>query len=67
MHPRTKSSLLWGVVAALAFLVLAQAYELLAAPGIGLRAKLAVAVVVAGVAAVASYVAEEWLTRSERT
>ena len=28
MHPRVKASLLWGVVGALAFLVLLQGYEL---------------------------------------
>lgn len=66
MNSHTKASLLWGVIAALSFLVLAQGYELLAAPGIGLFSKLAVAVVVAGVAAGVSY-AFEGLLRSERT
>ncbi|WP_254536731.1 hypothetical protein [Halomarina litorea] len=28
MNPRTKSSLLWGLVSALSFLVLAQGYQL---------------------------------------
>ncbi len=67
MRPQTKSSLLWGAIGALAFLVLAQGYELLAAPGIGLLAKLAVAVVVGIVATGVSYVFEGWLGRSERS
>ena len=67
MNSRTKASLLWGVIGALSFLVLAQGYELLAAPGISLLSKLAVAVVVAAVASGASYVFEGWLGRSERT
>ena len=67
MNPHTKASLLWSIVAVLAFLVLVQGYELLAAPGISTLVKLAVAVVVAGVAAVASYALAGWLGRSERT
>jgi len=46
MDLRTKSSLLWGVVAALAFLVLLQGYELLADLRVTLGAKAGVTVVV---------------------
>jgi F0F1-type ATP synthase membrane subunit a len=67
VHPRTKSSLLWGAVGALVFLVLTQGYELLAAPGISLLVKLGLAVVVWVVVAVASYAFEGWLARSERS
>ena len=67
MHPRTQSGLLWGTIAALAFLVLTQGYELLAAPGIGLLVKLGIAVVVGVVAVGVSYVVEAWLERSERS
>lgn len=67
MRPRARSSLLWGAVSALVFLVLAQGYELLFAPGIGLFVKFAIAVVVFVVAAGANYVVGEWLTRSERS
>ena len=67
MRPRTKASLLWGAVGALSFLVLVQGYELLAAPGISLLVKLAIAAVVGVVASGASYVFEGWLMRSERS
>lgn len=67
MRPRTKSSLLWGAIAALVFLVLAQGYELLAAPGISLLVKLGIAIGVGAVASGATYVFEGWLIRSERS
>ncbi|GAA0458667.1 hypothetical protein MUK72_02880 [Halococcus dombrowskii] len=67
MRPRTKTSLLWGAVGALAFLVLAQGYELIAAPGISLLVKLAIAAIVWIVASVASYLFEDRLARSERS
>ncbi|EMA53084.1 hypothetical protein [Halococcus thailandensis] len=67
MRPRTKASLLWGAVGALAFLVLAQGYELVAAPGISLLVKLAIAAIVWIVASGASYLFEGWLARSERS
>ncbi|WP_232343138.1 hypothetical protein [Halosimplex litoreum] len=50
LAPATKSSLLWGLVGGLAFLVLAQGYELLGDLGVGFGPKVAVALVV-GVAA----------------
>jgi polyferredoxin len=67
VRPRAKASLLWGAVGALAFLVLAQGYELLFAPGISLLVKLGIAAVVWVVAGAASYLLEGWLARSERS
>jgi hypothetical protein len=61
MEPRLKASLLWGLVGALAFLVLVQGYELLDGPGVSFLVKLAVATGVFGGATAASYVAEGWL------
>ncbi|ELZ28837.1 hypothetical protein C475_04346 [Halosimplex carlsbadense 2-9-1] len=55
LAPATKSSLLWGLVGGLAFLVLAQGYELLGNLGVGFGAKVAVALVVAVGAAVATH------------
>ncbi|QLH79911.1 hypothetical protein HZS55_03425 [Halosimplex rubrum] len=56
--------MLWGVVGGLAFLVLAQGYELLGDLGVGFGAKVAVAMVVAGLAAVATYLARGRLPAS---
>ncbi|MFY4811501.1 hypothetical protein [Haloarcula argentinensis] len=55
MDPRTKASLLWGVVGGLAFLVLIQGYELLAGAPVSIPAKAGVAVVVGVGATLASY------------
>ncbi|PSP86029.1 hypothetical protein BRC96_00370 [Halobacteriales archaeon QS_6_64_34] len=65
MDPRTKSSLLWGVVGALAFLVLLQGYELLAGQRVTLGAKAGVAVVVAVAGTLLTYVARDHLPGSE--
>ncbi|WP_324664810.1 hypothetical protein [Haloarcula sediminis] len=46
MHPRTRSSLLWGVVGALTFLVLLQGYELLAGQRVTVAAKAGVGLAV---------------------
>jgi Cu/Ag efflux pump CusA len=53
--PRTTSSLLWGLVGALAFLVLVQGYDLVAGLSVGFVARFAVAVLVGVVAAALSY------------
>ncbi|MFC7047097.1 hypothetical protein ACFQH6_18380 [Halobacteriaceae archaeon GCM10025711] len=66
MRPRVKSSLLWGLVGALSFLVLAQGYRLVTDRGVGLPALLVVAVVVAVAATAASYLADGWATRKRR-
>ena len=55
MDPRTKGSLLWGVVGSLAFLVLIQGYELLAGTPVSISAKAGVAVAVGAGATLASY------------
>ncbi|MBX0322376.1 hypothetical protein EGH21_04950 [Halomicroarcula sp. F13] len=65
MDPKTKSSLLWGVVAALAFLVLVQGYELLFGAGVTVPAKAAVAVVVAAAATALTYAADGRLPGNE--
>jgi hypothetical protein len=55
VNPRTRGALLWGLVGALAFLVLAQGYGLVTADRITLPAMAGVALVVGGVAAGATY------------
>ncbi|MHC3379159.1 hypothetical protein [Haloarcula sp. H-GB5] len=55
MDPRTKASLLWGVVGGLAFLVLIQGYELLAGAPVSVSAKTGVAMAVGVGATLASY------------
>jgi hypothetical protein len=61
MDARTKSTLLWGVVGALAFLVLAQGYLLLAGDRVAYAGLLGVAAVVFVAAAVTSHVAADRL------
>lgn len=56
MDPRTKSSVLWGLVGGLAFLVLLQGYELFAGTLVDLGVKFGVAALVAVGATVLSYV-----------
>lgn len=58
MSARTKASLLWGVIAALAFLVLAQGYNLIGSEQISIGVMVGVAVLVGLVASVLSWVAE---------
>lgn len=59
MDPRTKSSLLRGVVGFLSFLVLIQAFELVTATAVDLWVKAAVAVVVGVAAAVVTRLTQE--------
>ena len=66
MDSRAKSSVLWGAVAAMAFLVLAQGYRLVMGRGVGILALLGVAVVVALAAALLAYAVEGRLARKER-
>ena len=64
--PTVKSSLLWGLVGGLSFLVLVQGYELVADPPIGFGAKFAVAVLVTvGAAAVAHLTRDKLPTETE--
>ena len=65
MGPRTRSSLLWGVVAGLAFLVLLQGYELLSGQRVTLGAKFGVAVVVAAAGGLLTHAARGRLPGNE--
>ena len=68
MTPRAKSSLLWGAVGVLSFLVVVQGYDLFVPAfraSLGLRAGMAIAVGV--LTAALSYVLEQRLARKERT
>ncbi|MFB6083811.1 MAG: hypothetical protein ABEJ94_06160 [Halorientalis sp.] len=56
MDPRIKSSLLWGLVGGLAFLVLLQGYELLSTERVDWLVKFAVAALVTAGATGLSYV-----------
>ncbi|PSQ02065.1 hypothetical protein BRC94_02315 [Halobacteriales archaeon QS_5_70_17] len=58
MGPGTKASLLWGAIGALAFLALAQGYNLLGPGGITAGAMVGVAAAVGAVAAAATYLVE---------
>jgi len=51
MDDRTRASLLWGLVGALAFLVLVQGYDLVRAAPLDLPGRFGVAVLVGAVAA----------------
>jgi|AntRauTorcE11898_2_1112593.scaffolds.fasta_scaffold04232_3 hypothetical protein len=61
-----KAAVLWGLVGALAFLVLHQGYVLLGNDGVGLLPALGVAVAVGAIAAGATYVGERRFTARER-
>jgi hypothetical protein len=65
MRPRTKASLLWGVVGGLAFLVLLQGYELLAAQPVALGVKFGVAALVAAGATGLTYLTQDRLPGNE--
>lgn len=56
MRPRTKASLLWGVVGGMTFLVLAQGYRLVAPFDPGYPTLFGVALVVTAAAAGAAHV-----------
>ncbi|WP_277542539.1 hypothetical protein [Haloarcula laminariae] len=65
MRSRAKNSLLWGVVGALAFLVLLQGYELVAGQRVTVAAKAGVAVAVLVGATALSYAARGRLPGNE--
>lgn len=68
MRHRTKSSILWGAVGALAFLALTQGYVLVAGPlPVSLLVRLALAVVLGVAVAGVAYVTEYRLARKGRT
>lgn len=58
---RRRASLLWGLVGALAFLVLVQGFELLGGQSVTVAVKAGVAVAVGVAAAVSSYLFGAWL------
>ena len=58
MNPRTKASLLWGLVGALVFLVGLQAFRLVTGEPATLGATVGVALLVGAVASTAAYVVE---------
>lgn len=66
MHPRTKRSVLWGVVGLLSFLVLIQAYELVTSNLVDWGIKLAVAGIVGVAAAVVTHRSEDRLLEDDR-
>ncbi|WP_135303358.1 hypothetical protein [Haloarcula amylovorans] len=65
MDPQLKSSLLWGVIGGLAYLVLVQGYQLFASIPISTPVKFGVALVVAVGAAALTYGAGTRLPGSE--
>ena len=65
MDPQTKSSLLWGVVGALAFLVLLQGYELATGQRVDIPLKAGVAVVVLVGATALTYATRDRLPGNE--
>ena len=68
MTPRTRSSLLWGAVGALAFLVLVQGYRLVVGSlGLDVGSALGVAVAVGVVVGAASYATEKRIAAKGRT
>lgn len=58
---RRRASLLWGLVGALAFLVLVQGFELLGGESVTVAVKAGVAVAVGVAAAMSSYLFGAWL------
>ncbi|PSP44778.1 hypothetical protein BRC68_01590 [Halobacteriales archaeon QH_6_64_20] len=58
MRPRTKASLLWGIVGTMSFLVLVQGYELVGDPGTGFGVKLGVALLVGAATTLLAYAIE---------
>lgn len=66
MDGRRREHVLWGLVGALSFLVLAQGYRLLFGTGPSLPALLGVAVVVWAAASVGSALLQSYLTRKRR-
>lgn len=66
MRSRAKAGLLWGVIGALAFLVLHQAYLLVGGEFTSVAVVVGTTLVVGVAAGVASYLAEGWLAQKER-
>lgn len=62
VRTHTKSSLVWGIIAAFSFLVLIQAYHLLGNERVALGLMVGVAVLVGSVASVLAYITEGLLS-----
>jgi methylaspartate ammonia-lyase len=67
MDARRKDSLLWGLVGALAFLVLVQGYELVTDQGVALAVKGGVALAVLAATAAAAHTLRPRLAGNERS
>lgn len=68
MKRRTKSSLLWGVVGALTFLVLAQGYLIGVGPlPTSYLGMVVIGITIGGTVGVMSYLTEPWLAAKGRT
>ena len=68
MRRRTKSSLLWGAVGALTFLVLAQGYRLGVGPlPTGYLGMIVLGLTIGGTVGTVSYLTEPWLAAKGRT
>ena len=68
MKRRTKSSLLWGIVGALTFLVLAQGYLIgIGSLPTGYLGMVTIGVTIGGTVGAVSYLTEPWLAAKGRT
>ena len=67
MHPRIKSSLLWGIVGIMAFLVLARGYGAIVGSQFSLPVTVGVAIAVGLVTASAAYLFEPALFAKRQT
>ncbi|WP_340098814.1 hypothetical protein [Salinibaculum salinum] len=67
MDPRVKSSLLWGLVGAMAFLVLAQGYHLVADEFLGIAPMGVGALVVLGTTTALAHTVRPRLVQNERS
>ncbi|WP_253736486.1 hypothetical protein [Halohasta salina] len=68
MRRRTKSSLLWGAIGALTFLVLAQGYRIVGGPlPTGYLGMVVIGLTIGGTVGTVSYLAEPWLAAKGRT
>lgn len=65
VNPRLKSSLLWGLVGTLVFLVLVQSWRLTGGPRIDLGVMIGAAAITFAGAALGSYILEEVLVNGQ--
>lgn len=68
MRRHTKSSLLWGAIGALTFLVLAQGYRIVVGPlPTGSLGMVVIGLTIGGTVGTVSYLTEPWLATKGRT